>query len=117
MTTTTKSKKSKMIKRENMTILIPVDSKNRDECMIASIEENKSWAFITLDEGKISSIDFYERREDITVYIDAVVVINDLEYVWPFMDEGIIALVAPTQKSIDEIVEGFLFKDLHDFSI
>ena len=28
--------------------------------------------------------------EDITCWIDAVVVINELEYVWPFMDEGII---------------------------
>lgn len=100
-----------------MTVLIPVDSDNRDECIIASIEENKSWAFITLDEGKISNIDFVNRREDILEWIDAVVVINDQEYVWPFMDEGIIALVAPTQKSIDEIVEAFLFKDLHDFSI
>lgn len=100
-----------------MTILIPVDSKNRHECMISSIEENKAWAFITLDEGKISNIEFYDRREDITVWIDSVVVINDLEYVWPFMDEGIIALIAPSQKSIDEIVEAFLFKDLHDFSI
>ena len=100
-----------------MTILIPVDSKNRDECIISSIEENKAWAFITLDEGKIANIEFYDRREDITVWIDSVVVINDLEYVWPFMDEGIIALIAPSQKSIDEIVEAFLFKDLHDFSI
>ena len=100
-----------------MTILIPVDSKNRHECMISSIEENKAWAFITLDEGKIAKVVFFDRREDISVLIDSVVVINDLEYVWPFMDEGIIALVAPSQKSIDEIVEGFLFKDLHDFSI
>ncbi|MBP7784114.1 MAG: hypothetical protein KA040_03360 [Aliarcobacter sp.] len=100
-----------------MTILIPVDSKNRHECMISSIEENKAWAFITLDEGKIAKVEFFDRREDISVLIDSVVVINDLEYVWPFMDEGIIALVAPSQKSIDEIVEGFLFKDLHDFSI
>lgn len=100
-----------------MTVLIPVDSKNRHECIISSIEENKAWAFITLDEGKISTVDFHDRREDISVWIDAVVVINDLEYVWPFMDEGIIALVAPTQKSIDEIIEGFLFKDLHDFTV
>ncbi|MFA9239635.1 MAG: hypothetical protein ACEQSQ_07100 [Candidatus Paceibacteria bacterium] len=100
-----------------MTILIPVDSKNRHECTISSIEENKAWAFITLDEGKIAKVEFFDRREDISVLIDSVVVINDLEYVWPFMDEGIIALVAPSQKSIDEIVEGFLFKDLHDFSI
>ena len=85
--------------------------------MISSIEENKAWAFITLDEGKIAKVEFFDRREDISVLIDSVVVINDLEYVWPFMDEGIIALVAPSQKSIDEIVEGFLFKDLHDFSI
>lgn len=100
-----------------MTILIPVDSKNRHECVISSIEENKAWAFVTLDEGKITNIEFFDRREDITVWIDAVVVINELEYVWPFMDEGIIALIAPSQKSIDEIVEAFLFKDLHDFSI
>jgi hypothetical protein len=100
-----------------MTILIPVDSKNRHECIISSIEENKAWAFVTLDEGKITNIEFFDRREDITVWIDAVVVINELEYVWPFMDEGIIALIAPSQKSIDEIVEAFLFKDLHDFSI
>ena len=100
-----------------MTILIPVDSKNRDECIISSIEENKAWAFVTLDEGRVEKIEFFDRREDISVLIDSVVVINDLEYVWPFMDEGIIALVAPSQKSIDEIVEGFLFKDLHDFSI
>ena len=100
-----------------MTILIPVDSKNRFECVISSMEENKAWAFVTLDEGKIASVEFFDRREDISCWIDAVVVINNLEYVWPFMDEGIIALIAPNQKSIDEIVEAFLFKDLHDFSI
>ena len=100
-----------------MTILIPVNSKNRDECIISSIEENKAWAFISLDEGKIDKIEFFDRREDISCWIDAVVVINNLEYVWPFMDEGIIALIAPNHKSIDEIVEAFLFKDLHDFSI
>jgi predicted Fe-Mo cluster-binding NifX family protein len=100
-----------------MTVLIPVDSTNRDECVIASIEENKSWAFISLDGGKIKTIEFVDRREDILVWIDAVVVINELEYVWPFMDEGIIALIAPSQRSIDEIVEAFIFKDLHDFTI
>lgn len=100
-----------------MTILIPVDSKDRHQCIISSIEENKAWAFITLDEGKISKIEFYDRREDINSWIDIIVVINDLEYVWPFMDEGITPLIAPTQKSIDEIVEALLFKDLHDFSI
>ena len=72
---------------------------------------------VKLDGGKITSIEFVDRREEILEWIDAVIVINDQEYVWPFMDEGIIALVAPTQKSIDEVIEAFLFKDLHDFSI
>ena len=64
--------------------------------------------------GEVEAI---QKRGGIIVWIDAVVVINELEYVWPFMDEGIMALIAPTQKSIDEIVEAFLFKDLHDFTI
>ena len=81
-----------------MTILIPVDSKSKDECLISSIEENKAWAFVTLEEGRVLSVEFFDRREDINSWIDAVVVINELEYVWPFMDEGIIALIAPTQK-------------------
>ncbi len=100
-----------------MTRLIPVDSKKRQERITSSIEENKAWAFVTLDEGRVANVEFFDRREDISVWIDAVVVINELEYVWPFMDEGIIALIAPSQKSIDEIVEAFIFKDLHDFSI
>ena len=44
-----------------MTVLIPVDSTNRDECVIASIEENKSWAFVSLDGGKISNVEFVDR--------------------------------------------------------
>jgi len=100
-----------------MTVLIPVDSTNRDECIISSIEENKSWAFVSLDGGNITNVEFVDRREDIIEWIDAVVVINDQEFAWPFIDEGIIALVAPTQKSIDEIIEAFIFKDLHDFTV
>ena len=99
-----------------MTIIIPVDSKNRDECVISSIEENKAWALVRLDEGKICEVEFYDRREDILEWIDELVVINDKEYVWPLMDEGIAVLIAPYQKSIDEIIEAYLFKDLHDFN-
>ena len=71
-------------------------------------------------EGRVLSVEFFRiGREDISCWIDAVAVINWVrEWVWPFMDDGIHGLlIAPTQKSIDEIVEAFLFKDLHDFSI
>ncbi len=43
--------------------------------------------------------------------------INNQEYVWQFQEEGIAILVAPKQRSIDEIVEAFLFKELHDLSV
>ena len=100
-----------------MTLLIPTDSNLRHECLLASMEENNAWAFITLEEGQIATCEFYERREDILEWIDAVVVLNDKEYVWPFIEEGVIVLTAPTQRSIDEIVEAFLFKELHDLSV
>ncbi len=100
-----------------MTVLIPIDTASRHESLISSMEENNSWAFITLEEGKIESCEFYERREDIIEWIDSVIVINDKEYVWPFIEEGVIVLIAPHQKSIDEIIEAFLFKELHDLSV
>ncbi len=100
-----------------MTVLIPTNSTSRHEAQISSMEENQSWAFVTLDEGQIESCNFFERREDILEWIDAVVVINEQEYVWPFMEEGVIVLIAPVQRSIDEIIEAFLFKELHDLSV
>ena len=98
-----------------MTVLIPVNNKSWHECTIASIEENKSWALVRLDEGKICDVEFYDRREDILEWIDNLIVINEQEFAWPFLDEGVEVLIAHTQKSIDEIIEGYLFKDLHDF--
>lgn len=100
-----------------MTVLIPTDTNNRHEAVIASMEENNSWAYVTLEEGQIESCEFFERREDILEWIDFVVVINEGEYVWPFMEEGTIVLTAPTQKSIDEVIEAFLFKELNDLSV
>ncbi len=100
-----------------MTILIPTDNNSRHEALLASMEENNSWAFVTLEEGQIVECDFYDRKEDILEWIDSVIVLNEQEYVWPFMEEGVIVLIAPTQRSIDEIIEAFLFKELHDLSV
>lgn len=95
-----------------MTILIPTDSNDRFGSVIASIEENNSWAFVTLVEGQIDRCEFFERKEDIIEWIDYVVVLNEREYFWPFKEEGSKILTVTNQKSIDEIIESFLFKDL-----
>lgn len=100
-----------------MLILLPLDSNSRHEAMITTLDQTNNWALIELDEGEIKQIDFYKRRDEINEWIDCVVVENEQEYVWPFMEENITVLVAPTQKSIDEIVEAFLFKELHDLNV
>lgn len=97
-----------------MLILVPMDSDDVQEASLVSINDVKKWALINLEEGQVVEINHYDTREEIEEWIDAVVVINNSEYVWPFMEEQIMVLVAPMQRSIDDIVEAFLFKELHE---
>lgn len=100
-----------------MNLLIPVDCDRRYEALLTTLDTSRIWAFIELEEGQIISCKFYKDRKDIEVFVETVVVINEAEYVWQFQEEGIAVLVAPTQRSIDEIVEAFLFSELHDLSV
>lgn len=100
-----------------MNILIPLDCDSRDDSLLCKLEDVKKWAFIELDEGKISSCNFFDKRDDISDWIDCVIVISEQEYVWPFIEENIAVLVAPVQRSIDDVVEAFLFKELHDLNV
>lgn len=95
-----------------MTILIPTDSNNRFGSVIASIEENNSWAFVTLAEGQIENCEFFDRKEEILEWIDYVIVLNEREYFWTFKEEGAKIMTVSTQKSIDEIIESFLLNNL-----
>lgn len=100
-----------------MNLLIPLDSNRRHEALLTTLDHSTDWAFIELEEGQIVDCKFYKDRKDIVDFIETVVVINEQEYVWQFQEEGIAVLVAPTQRSIDEIVEAFLFKELHDLNV
>ena len=100
-----------------MNLLIPVDSNKRHEALLTTLDASEDWAFIVLNEGQIESCTFYKDRNEIQEWVETVIVINELEYVWQFQEEGIAILVAPVQRSIDEIVEAFLFKELHDLNV
>lgn len=100
-----------------MNLLIPVDNNKRHEALLTTLDTSENWAFIELNEGQIESCTFYKDRNDIEAWVETIVVINNSEYIWQFQEEGIAILVAPTQRSIDEIVEAFLFKELHDLNI
>ena len=60
---------------------------------------------------------FQKDRNDIQTWVETVVVINESEYVWQFIEENIMVLVAPVQRSIDEVVEAYLFRELHDLNV
>jgi len=93
-----------------MILLIPID----EEKNLCSVKANSSWALVTFDEGKTQNIDFYNNKEDIKEYIDYVIVQNQNECVDDFLDEGFGILVAPMQKSIDDIIEAYMFRELHE---
>ncbi len=99
-----------------MNLLIPVDDSDIDEAQIVSLDDVKYWLLLELTEGKIIKSEFYQSREEISDWVDVVIVNSQKEYVWPFMEEGIAVLVAPLQKAIDDIIEAYLFKELHEIN-
>ncbi|WP_417332297.1 hypothetical protein [Halarcobacter sp.] len=97
-----------------MSLLIPVDSNRRHEALLTTLDALEYWAFVELNEGQIENCKFYKDKDEINAFIETVVVQNDQEYVWQFQQENASVLVAPTQRSIDEIVEAYLFSELHE---
>jgi hypothetical protein len=67
-----------------------------------------------LIEGKVRDVEFYDRWEDIQEIFDCVIVTSKLEYVWPFKEQSIPVLEAPTQRYVDDVIEAFLFKELYE---
>ena len=97
-----------------MLILIPVKQKDENS-EIEHILKNPYWAMITLEEGKVQKIDFYEGDwKEIDEFFDVVVVKSKDDYVWPFFEHSIPVLEAPFQNTIEEIMEAFLFKELYE---
>jgi len=100
-----------------MNFIVPVNNNTKENANITLLEEVKYWAYIEMGEGEMSKCDFFSTREEIQEYIECVVVKNDKEYVWPFMEENIMVLVAPEQNSIEEIVSAYMFRELHDLNV
>ena len=72
---------------------------------------------LDISEGKIAKYDFFEKKENIQEFIDVLIVQNQQEYVWPFVEENIPILIAHTQRSIEDIVEAYIFKELHEYRL
>ena len=98
-----------------MLLLLPMDTDEIQEATLVPIKDAKKWALLTVEEGQVVEYAHFDSYEEIEAWIDIVVVANDKEYVWPFMEKQIMVLVAYMQRSVDDIVEAYLFKELMDF--
>ncbi len=99
-----------------MRILLPMDTDEVQEASLVKLEDVKIWAQMLVEEGQVVEILHSKGKDDFENFSECVVVANDNEYVWPFMELSMMVLVAHTQRSIDDIVEAYLFKELHDLA-
>ncbi|MCK9454521.1 MAG: hypothetical protein WCY51_02895 [Sulfurimonas sp.] len=97
-----------------MYILIPMDDSNKQEAQISIINDAKVWIQLLVEDGRVVEINQNEARDAFDNQSQVLVVKNDNEYVWPFIELGMMVLVAHTQRSIDDIVEAYLFKELNE---
>ncbi|RUM73780.1 MAG: hypothetical protein DSZ12_06710 [Sulfurovum sp.] len=101
-----------------MHILIPVDNDNGLDANIAPQSQMKQWALVNFEDGKARQIDFYEDRTQIEVeWIDFVVLENKYENYMDFMNEGMMCLVKREEKTIEEVVSAFAFKELDEIGL
>lgn len=99
-----------------MYVLLPMDREEVQEASLTKIDDAKVWAQLLIESGELVEVNHNVDRDAFENFSEAVVVINDNEYVWPFMEKSMMVLVAHTQRCIDDIVEAYLFKELHDLA-
>jgi len=101
-----------------MNILIPVDNnEDVDEAQITLLDDAKYWLLLEFSEGRVHKSEFFNTKEEILEWIDVVIIKNNKEYVWPFMEQGTAILVAPMQLYVEDIMEAYLFKELHELTV
>ncbi len=100
-----------------MLLLLPMDGDDTQESELSSILEAAFWATVEVEEGRVIEINFYKERTEIEGWIDAVIVKNNYEPVMEFLEQQVMVLVAHTQRTIDDVVEAYLFRELHDLAL
>jgi hypothetical protein len=93
-----------------------MNSTDVQEAQITSVLEAKTWAQLRIEEGELVEVVHNDTYDGFENWSEAVVVNSDGEPVMDFMNMSMMVLVAHTQKTIDEIVEAFLFRELHDLA-
>jgi len=99
-----------------MLVLIPMNSEDVHEAVITPVMEAKIWVQLRIEEGKLVEVLHNAKFDGFENWSEAVVVNSDGESIMDFLNMSMIILVAHTQKTIDDIVEAYLFRELHDLA-
>ena len=99
-----------------MLVLVPMSSDEVQEAEITKVFDAKIWAQLRIEEGELVEVLHNEKFDGFANWSEAAVVPNDAEPVMDFMNMSMIVLVSHTQKTIDDIVEAYLFRELHDLA-
>lgn len=97
-----------------MYILIPMDDNDLEEARITAINEATVWVQLLVEEGRVVETNINQDKDAFENQSQILVVKNDNEYVWPFIELGMMVLVAHIQRSVDDIVEAYLFRELNE---
>ena len=100
-----------------MYLLLPMDSEDVQEAKLTSVMDAKIWAQLLVEEGEVVEVNHANEFDAFDNFSEAVILINDFENPMPFMEYNMMPLVAHTQRSIDDIVEAYLFRELHDMAV
>ncbi len=97
-----------------MYILIPMDDNDLEEARITTINEATVWVQLLVEEGRVVETNINQDKDAFENQSQILVVKDDNEYVWPFIELGMMVLVAHIQRSVDDIVEAYLFRELNE---
>jgi predicted Fe-Mo cluster-binding NifX family protein len=101
-----------------MLIWIPVDSDNDKQAQIVPQLEAKKWALVDFDEGEVKDIKFYNSTDELSgEWVDFVILANKFENYIDFMNEGLMCLVVREEKTIEDIITAFKFKELDEIGL
>ena len=100
-----------------MLLLLPMNGNDPQESGLVSIFDAVQWATIEVEEGRLQEARFFTDRSEIESLPDAIIVVSNYEPVMEFIDNQMMVLIAPHQRTIEDIVEAYIFRELHDLSL
>jgi len=100
-----------------MLIWIPVDRADEKFAEIIPLLNVQKWALIDFDEGEVKSTKFFDKREDFSEWVDFIILENKFESYIEFMNEGIMVLSVRDERTIEDIIEAFKFKELDEVGL